>query len=427
MQPVTLKTRIIVLLTIFTIFIISVFISIQLLHEVDIVSKLLILEAKNYSKQIEKELGQILNLDLSFQEKINLIEKTLLQLKNEKIIKDAYIFDSKNKIIVATFFAQTTYQDIQIWDKLNDLEKEIVLDRITKTFSLYTPLKEKEDNLFIVRLFFSLSDIWRAFSQVYQPAILIGLGIIIINIVLGVFLERLIIKPIKIFNEAAQKIAAGNLELKVKILTGDELQELAETFNYMSDKLIEMKERAENANPLTKLPGNIVIMEEIEKRIKRGEKFTVIYADLDNFKAFNDKYGIAKGDEAIKLTAQIFKEALAKKGNKEDFLGHEGGDDFILLTSPQRAQDIANFIIEEFDKRIRSLYLKEDLEAGYIITTARDGSIKKFPIMTISLAAVSNLLREITSYAQITNIAAEVKKKAKSHPQSCFILDKRKG
>ncbi|MCM8819412.1 MAG: diguanylate cyclase [Candidatus Omnitrophica bacterium] len=251
------------------------------------------------------------------------------------------------------------------------------------------------------------------------------MGVIIINIVLGVFLSRLIIGPIKVFNEAAKKIAAGSLGLKVKIFTGDELQELAETFNYMTDKLVEMKERAENANPLTKLPGNIVIMEEVEKRIKRGEKFIVIYCDLDNFKAFNDKYGIAKGDEAIKLTAQIFKEALAKKGSATDFLGHEGGDDFILLTSPERAQDIANYIIEEFDKRIRSLYSSQDLEAGYIITTARDGSIKKFPIMTISLAGVSNLQRKITSYAQVTNIAAEVKKKAKSELGSCFVVDKR--
>ncbi|MCM8832223.1 MAG: hypothetical protein NC918_08535, partial [Candidatus Omnitrophica bacterium] len=116
MQAVTLKTRIIILLTIFTIFIISLFISIQLSHELNILSKLLVLEAKNYAKQIEKEFGQILNLDLSFQEKINLLKKTLQELKNEKIIKDAYIFDSKNKIIVTTLVADTTYQDIQIWD-----------------------------------------------------------------------------------------------------------------------------------------------------------------------------------------------------------------------------------------------------------------------------------------------------------------------
>ena len=194
----------------------------------------------------------------------------------------------------------------------------------------------------------------------------------------------------------------------------------------MTEELIKMKERAENANPLTKLPGNIVIQEEIEKRISQGLKFVVIYCDLDNFKAFNDKYGIAKGDEAIKLTADIFKEAVKAQGNPNDFIGHEGGDDFILLTTPDKAQGIANFTIQEFDKRVRKLYSQEDLNQNSIIAHARDGSIKKFPIMTISLSGVSNEHRTITSYGEVTNIAAEVKKKAKAIESSVFVMDQRR-
>jgi hypothetical protein len=110
----------------------------------------------------------------------------------------------------------------------------------------------------------------------------------------------------------------------------------------------------------------------------------------------------------------------------DDFLGHEGGDDFILLTTPERAQAIADFIIAEFDKSVRALYTAEDLEKNGIISTARDGSIKFFPIMTISMAGVTNVHREINSYAEVTNIAAEVKKKAKYELRSCFVLDRRK-
>jgi len=187
-----------------------------------------------------------------------------------------------------------------------------------------------------------------------------------------------------------------------------------------------MKEKAENANPLTKLPGNIVIQEETEKRIKQNRKFMVIYCDLDNFKAFNDKYGIHKGDEAIKLTASVFKDAINKEGTKEDFIGHEGGDDFLLITEPQRSESIANYITSEFDKQIRSLYSEEDLSRGFIEAKARNADeVIKFPIMTISLSGVTNASRDIGSYSEVTNIAAGLKKKSKSIPSSCFVIDKR--
>jgi diguanylate cyclase (GGDEF)-like protein len=313
--------------------------------------------------------------------------------------------------------------------KLKDGESvqgDLVIDQDSKSFSLYVPLKEADSVQYAVRVFFSLADLSGTMAQVYGPAFLIGILLILINVVVGFILAHLIIGPIKIFNDAAKNISSGKLGLRVNIHTNDELEELADTFNYMAMELVKMRERAENANPLTKLPGNIVIHEEIEKRIKTGSKFTVIYCDLDNFKAFNDKYGIAKGDDAIKLTAEIFKDAVKNQGKSDDFIGHEGGDDFILLAKPNYAEAIAHYITSEFDKRVRSLYDKVDLDQGFIIAHARDGSIKQFPIMTISLAGVTNEHRTIASYAEVTNIAAEIKKKAKAQTRSCFVLDQRK-
>jgi diguanylate cyclase (GGDEF)-like protein len=266
-----------------------------------------------------------------------------------------------------------------------------------------------------------------AMQQVYIPVILTAALVILANVFFVVILSKRIIGPISLLNTATKEVAAGDLDLRIHMNSNDELEELAETFNIMTIELKKMKEKAENANPLTKLPGNIVISEEVEKRIKENRKFTVIYCDLDNFKAFNDKYGIHAGDEAIKLAAAVFKEAVAQKGNPGDFIGHEGGDDFILLTTPDKAQAIGDYITSQFDSRIRTLYSKEDLDRGYIEAKSRHSDeIMKFPIMTISLAGVSNEIRPISSYGEVTNIAAEVKKKAKKMQASCFVVDQRK-
>jgi len=147
--------------------------------------------------------------------------------------------------------------------------------------------------------------------------------------------------------------------------------------------------------------------------------------DLDNFKAFNDKYGIHAGDKAIQITAQVLREGLDNKGAEGDFLGHEGGDDFVFVTVPERAEPVTSYMIAEFDKRIRTLYNEEDLSKGCIVAKGRDGVTREYPIMTISMSGVTNAHRTIESYAEVTNIVAEVKKKAKSIPGSVFYLDKR--
>lgn len=276
---------------------------------------------------------------------------------------------------------------------------------------------------YLARVHHSLGNINDALKEVYLPVMFVAVMIIFANVILSVILSKIIMGPLSVLNNATKEIAGGKLELRVNLPTGDEIEEVANTFNDMTVALVRMKERAENANPLTKLPGNNVIHEEIEKRLADKRKFVVVYSDLDNFKAFNDKYGIGAGDVAIKLTAQVMQESL-KAGSPDDFLGHEGGDDFVLLTVPEKAEAVAKYITTEFDKRIRALYTKEDLDRGYIVAKSREGEIKQFPIMTLSLAGVSNISRPLTSYGEITNICASVKKVAKKIPGSVFVLDK---
>ncbi|MBN3040048.1 MAG: diguanylate cyclase [Candidatus Omnitrophica bacterium] len=433
MKPLTLQGKTIMLLLLFTIAIIVVFVAVQLWHELEIINAYKESEAQILTLTVENIWEKISNLNTPQEMKIILIQKKLNSLKEKDTIREAYIFDNYGEVVASTgskiITVERKMHDISILNKLEkgeSIKGEMTINKKNQEFSFYVPLEgSNKDSGLIVRLFFSLGTYASALQNVLLPAVIIGLGIGLVNIFLGVFLSKLLIGPIQFFNEAASKIASGRFDLRVHVKTEDEIEELADTFNYMTAELVKMQQRAMNANPLTKLPGNIVIMEQINQRISQGVKFTVIYCDLDHFKAFNDKYGIHKGDEAIKLSGDIFKEAVKSCGNTDDFLGHEGGDDFILITTPDKSQAVADYIISEFDKRIRSLYSEEDLKRGYIAAHDRDGTEKKFPIMSISLAGVTNMHREITSYAQVTNIAAEVKKKSKSIEKSYFTLDKR--
>jgi len=180
------------------------------------------------------------------------------------------------------------------------------------------------------------------------------------------------------------------------------------------------------ANPLTKLPGNVSIQREIEGRLASASPLAVCYADLDRFKAFNDHYGFARGDEAIKLTAQILLEASKMCGTVTDFVGHIGGDDFVLTTTPDCAEAVCQHIIERFDTTILRLYDEADQIKGYLSHADRQGQPVKVGLLTISIAIVTNTERRLIHVAQIAEIGAELKSYAKRFNQSIYVRDRRK-
>jgi diguanylate cyclase (GGDEF)-like protein len=185
-------------------------------------------------------------------------------------------------------------------------------------------------------------------------------------------------------------------------------------------------EVSSSLSPLTRLPGNLAIEAELRRRIEEGEPFAVLYLDLDNFKAFNDVYGFTHGDEAIQLIASTSVDIVHRRGTPQDFVGHIGGDDFIVVTLPDRAEEIAREIIDTFDRDIRKLYTAQDLRQGYIETRDRRGTLNRFPIMSLSIAIVSNDQRPLDNYAQIGEAAAELKRYAKSIGGSVYVKDKRR-
>ncbi len=181
-----------------------------------------------------------------------------------------------------------------------------------------------------------------------------------------------------------------------------------------------------DANPLTRLPGNVSIGRTIQEKIDRGAPFAVCYADLDKFKPFNDRYGFNKGDEAIRETARILVESVQKLGSYGDFIGHIGGDDFIFVTTVDKIEPVCENIVQEFDRRIKKFFPTEDIEQGYFIGKDRAGIEGKIPLLSISLCGVTNRERKLEYVAQIAGIAAELKEYAKKTPRSCYVIDRRK-
>ena len=184
-------------------------------------------------------------------------------------------------------------------------------------------------------------------------------------------------------------------------------------------------DRNRNANPLTGLNGNLEIQREIESRISKGLSFAVIYVDLDNFKSYNDVYGFSNGDRIIILTADIIRDQIELWGNQGDFVGHIGGDDFIIITTPSKATTVCEQIIADFDEKVIGFYDEEDQKRGFITTKNRKGETDTFPIMSMSLAIVTNERREINSAVEIGDIAADVKKKLKTMAGSNYFVDRR--
>ncbi len=180
-----------------------------------------------------------------------------------------------------------------------------------------------------------------------------------------------------------------------------------------------------DTNPLSKLPGNPSIQARVEREIQKGGKFSVLYLDLNNFKAYNDTYGFEAGDRVIKATANLLVKLTIQNENSQDFIGHIGGDDFIVITEFKKSEDLARNILNAFDEISPSFYSRTDRERGHIISTDRQGNIKKFPFLSISIGIVNNVSRPLTSFAQVSNIGTELKKAAKAPEKSHYVMDRR--
>ncbi|MBA4416586.1 MAG: diguanylate cyclase response regulator [Syntrophus sp. (in: bacteria)] len=184
-------------------------------------------------------------------------------------------------------------------------------------------------------------------------------------------------------------------------------------------------ERMIEINPLTRLPGNISINKQIQDRFDNGNEFAFAYADLDHFKPFNDYYGFSRGDEVIKVTGRLILNTAKGIQPKDSFVGHIGGDDFVFIMDFNVIEEAAEEIINSFDRIIPTFYDSEDRERGSIQSMDRQGNIKQFPIIALSIGITHNRQRAFTHYGELTEIASTMKSNAKHHKGSCWQMDKR--
>ncbi len=178
-------------------------------------------------------------------------------------------------------------------------------------------------------------------------------------------------------------------------------------------------------SPLTRLPGNVRIQEEIERCVRKQQQFALLYADLDNFKAYNDKYGFLQGDRVLQLTARLLQDAAIDVGGPESFVGHVGGDDFAALVALGHESRFAQEAIARFDAAVPEMYSDDDRAQGFIETVSRRGELQRFPIVSMSIGIATTERRQYTHYAEVVTIATEMKTFMKNTPGSSWAVDVR--
>lgn len=172
-----------------------------------------------------------------------------------------------------------------------------------------------------------------------------------------------------------------------------------------------------DTNPLSKLPGNPSIQARVERELQKGGQFAVLYLDLNNFKAYNDTYGFGNGDRVIRFVARLLAE-LIPEGS---FIGHIGGDDFVAMLDTYNIDALCDLFIRRFDEGICSFYSNEDLCRGFITTKNRKGEDEQYPVMSVSVASVSNRNRFFGSVQELAEYASALKKQCKLIWKSCHI------
>lgn len=231
--------------------------------------------------------------------------------------------------------------------------------------------------------------------------------------------------PVRELGLQAKCIAEGKLGGATTVDSKGDIAQLVESFNQMNSRLIEFEKASRAASPLTGLPGGFSIEREVQSRFDDRKPFVFCMFDLDNFKPFNDFYGYSRGNMVIKETAKILQKAVEKHGGPDDFCGHIGGDDFVVITDETRFKAVCNDIIESFDHAISDFYDLDCQQAGSIVGKDRQGNERVFSIMTITGCVVFSKHVSLKDFIRLGEISAELKKKGKTIDGSVLVVERR--
>ena len=224
--------------------------------------------------------------------------------------------------------------------------------------------------------------------------------------------------------------AKGEEQDKVKGLAGGANDYIVKPFNHDElllrvSNLLEATRREREANPLTGLPGNRAIDREIQDRITHDLEFGFMYIDMDRFKSFNDKYGYSRGDRAISFLAGVLAGITQKYGSGHEFVGHVGGDDFVVVCESKDSEKLARRIIQEFDDGKKDLHDEGDIKNGYLEIESRSGQVERFPLITLTLALVQDCRGRFNHTAELSDTLVELKRYGKTKPHSVVVQERR--
>ena len=246
----------------------------------------------------------------------------------------------------------------------------------------------------------------------------------ILAIMVGMLTTSKISRAMDKLTKATSRIAEGDFEYDPQIPEGDEVGALAKSCVTVAQRLKVLELASLDASPLTRLPGNIAIERALNQKMQLGDCFAFCSTDLDHFKAFNDTCGYVKGSEVI---GQILCESVSQCGDEDDFVGHVGGDDSVLIVDYNKVDLICRTIIERFDAMIVRYYSDAHRAAGCIRGMDRYGSQRVFPIMTISIAVLICCQGQNESALDIALEAAQIKDEVKGLSGSNYLVDGREG
>jgi diguanylate cyclase (GGDEF)-like protein len=188
---------------------------------------------------------------------------------------------------------------------------------------------------------------------------------------------------------------------------------------------LEWSRQQRSASPLTGLPGNLSINEELARRLGDGTPFAFLQIDIDFFKAFNDRYGYSRGDRAIQAVARLLVDVAREHDEAGAFVGHIGGDDFVVITGTVQAEAIGRGVIERFRVIVPTLYDTDDAQTGGVEVLNRQHAVERFPLMSLTIALVRTDRLNVEHLAQLTDIAQELKAHGKGVAGSVLVGERR--
>jgi GGDEF domain-containing protein/CHASE3 domain sensor protein len=254
-----------------------------------------------------------------------------------------------------------------------------------------------------------------------RTTLILSMISLLAGITLAIVITYNISRPIRELKKATGRISEGKYDYHPDVKRYDEIGSLADAFEVMTSRLKILEALHLDASPLTGLPGNLAIEQEIDRRLRQKKSFSLCHVDLDSFKPFADQYGYAWGSEVIKEVALILIDKKQLAGEAEDFIGHIGGDDFVIIAEPKRAEKICSLLIHAFDGQIIKFYSEKDIQKGFIIAKDRQGIQQKFPLITMSIAIVTDDGTIFRNPLDMAKEAAELKEYAKTLPGSNYV------